>query len=95
MQRNFYQTPFEEGESLVIPQTVEPESVPVHLSDQESQTKSQKVAFFNPETKKFFGRFCVDDVILIAVIILLLSEAETDVVLLMILAFLLLNGWEH
>ncbi len=95
MQQKFYQTPLHEGESLVVPQTVEPEPVPVHFSEQKNQKECQKVSFFNHETKKFFDRFCVDDVILIAVILLLLTDAETDMVLLVILAFLLLNGWEH
>lgn len=47
---------------------------------------------YNPQTKKFLNRFGVDDIILIAVIILFLTDSECDNVLLIILAFLFLIG---
>ncbi|MBE7043665.1 MAG: hypothetical protein E7399_09305 [Ruminococcaceae bacterium] len=95
MQRNFYQTTEDGGESVIVPQTIEPEPVPVTLGEQTAKRKEPtKVSFYNGETKKFFDRFCVDDVILIAVILLLITDAEVDVVLLVILGFLLLNGME-
>ena len=47
---------------------------------------------YNPQTKKFLNRFGVDDSILIAVIILFLTDSECDNVLLIILAFLFLIG---
>ena len=98
MQRNFYQAPVQQEECVIVPQTIEPEPIPVTEQTQkklEPKTEgTNKVAFYNPETRKFFDRFCVDDVILIAVIILLATDAEIDIVLLIILGFLLLNGIE-
>lgn len=107
MQRNFYQTPYyqpsQSGESVIVPQTIEPEPVPVTESELEPeaphastqhQPEPNKISFYNPETKRFFNRFCVDDVILIAIILLLITDSEIDIVMLVILGFLLLTGLE-
>lgn len=98
MQRNFYQTPCSQGESVIVPQTIEPEPIPVTEREEHVQSKPPEtehaVMFYNPKTRKFFDRFCVDDVILIAVILLLVTDTEIDFLLLVILGFLLLNGAE-
>ena len=95
MQRNFYQAPQYQGDSVIVPQTIEPESVPVtEREPKEEASEHYKISFYNSETRKFFDRFCVDDVILIAVIILLATDTQIDFVLLIILGFLLLNGME-
>ncbi len=95
MQRNFYQAPERQGESVIVPQTIEPEPVPVTEQEiREGAYENTKVSFYNPQTKKLFDRFCLDDVILIAVIILLATDTQIDFVLLIILGFLLLNGME-
>lgn len=95
MQRNFYQAPQYQEDSVIVPQTIEPEPVPVtEQGIREETSENTKVSFYNPQTKKLFDRFCVDDVILIAVIILLATDTQIDFVLLVILGFLLLNGME-
>ena len=99
MQRNFYQTPYEPAvsgeESVIVPQTIEPEPVPVEPAVTEGEPGEARVSLYNPETKKFFDRFGVDDIILVAVILLLATDTETDPVILCILGvvfFLGLNG---
>ncbi len=95
MQRNFYQAPPYQGDSVIVPQTIEPEPVPVtEQKATKADSENCKISFYNSETRKFFDRFCIDDVILIAVIILLATDTQIDFVLLVILGFLLLNGME-
>ncbi len=103
MQRNFYQTPYYQpssgGESVIVPQTIEPEPVPVTEPELEAPQRPErqedhKVSFYNPETRKFFDRFGVDDIILIAVILLLATDSEIDPVTLCILGIVFLLGME-
>lgn len=107
MQRNFYQMPYDHpssgGESVIVPQMIEPEPDRGEQAESEPEPRvpqqpavqeGHKVSLYNPETRKFFDRFCVDDIILIAIILLLVTDSEVDLVTLCILGFIFLLGLE-
>lgn len=104
MNIHYYQGPYENHTAsepaydVVVPETVIEEPAPPVSEEAPPPPYSQKPfisenQWYNPETKQFLNRFHLDDVILLAIILLLASDSECDPVLLIVLGFLLLSGF--